>query len=183
MSVLQGIPLPPPKVLSVRIQIPATASYVGSHLWYQPHDTVLFSHCLCGLNRPHRRLSITAKEKGWGGNDECILCVDACVFQGELCNLSMDGTLSWAGWAALVVPGVRGCHCGHLFSWALVRAGDGNAGGPRRRRKLPGRCCLVCFINLLTRVVVFTAWGRREGCCRSVFFPFCVCFFLSDFFL
>lgn len=56
-------------------------------------------------------------------------CVgDACVFQGELCNLSVDGTLSWAGWATLVVPGLRGCHCGRLFSRAVVRAGDGNAG-------------------------------------------------------
>lgn len=52
-------------------------------------------------------------------NDEFILCRGCLSFRGELCNLSVDGTLSWAGWAALVVPGVRGCHCGRLFSGQL----------------------------------------------------------------
>ena len=47
----------------------------------------------------------------------------SCVCLGELCNLSVNGTLSRAGWASLVVPAVRGCHWGLLLSQAVARVG------------------------------------------------------------
>lgn len=75
--------------------------------------------------------------------------VGSCVFLGELCNLSVNGTLSRAGWASWWFLGLEGVTVGLLFSWAVARVGDGNAGGLRRRRKLLVRCPLThCFITL-----------------------------------